>query len=249
MIRTHLQTIFSFRAYHRFACATRLQCVGFVVYLCLLSLLVFYTFSSGYIRHNLPVFLKNFPQVTFENGTLTAPRQPVSAPLPGSPFKIEFDATRQTIPTNRELVEKKLLALVMGNTVYMPGSAGLQTRTLPPTLSAVTSQDFLHTHRSLIAGMLAVAALLASFFLIPLTLLFDGCLAAAVGFLFSFIRRQPIPRPMLLRWVIFLQGPLSLLWYIRLWYPIPLFTLAQIILCIIYMQQIFNLLPEEKNAH
>ncbi len=246
MIWAHLQTIFSYRAYHRLAFATRLQCVGFVAYLGLLSLLVFYSFSSGYIRRNLPVFLKNFPQVTFEKGKLTAPDKPVWAYFPNSPFKIEFDAARQTPPTNRELIEKHTLALVTQSTVYMPGSTAVQTHLLPATFSATTSQAFLHTHQPLIAGALGTAAFMAAFFLIPLTLLFDFCIAAAVGFTFNLLNRSRVPRQVVLRWALFLLGPLSVLWYIRLWFNIPLFTLAQFILCIIYMQQIFNLLPEEK---
>ena len=246
MLWAHIQTIFSFRAYHRLAFATRWQCLGFVAYLCLLSLLVFYSFSSGYIRRNLPVFLKNFPQVTFEQGHLTAPDQPVYAYFPGSPFKIEFDVSRQTPPENRELIEKNVLALVTENTVYMPGSAAVQTHVLPATFSATTSQAFLNTHQPLIAGALGAAAFMAAFFLIPLTLLFDFCIAAAVGFTFNLLNRSRVPRQVVLRWALFLLGPLSVLWYIRLWYNIPLCTLAQLILCIIYMQQIFNLLPEEK---
>lgn len=247
MIGAHLQTIFSFRAYHRLALATRLQCIGFVVYLCILSLLVFYAFSSSYIRRNLPLFLKNFPQVTFEKGVLQAPQQAVFAGLPDSPFKIAFDAPRKTPPSNQELVEKHILALVAGNTVYMPGSTGVQSRTLPPTLSVTTTQDFLNTHRELIAGGLGLTALAASLFLIPMTLFFSFCTAAVVGISFNFMTNRHVPYPILLRWALFLLGPLSMLWYIKLWHPIPLFTLAQFILCIIYIQQIFNLLPE-KNA-
>ncbi len=246
MLWAHLQTIFSFRAYHRLALATRLQCLGFAAYLCLLSLLVFYGFSSGYIRRNLPVFLKNFPQVTFEKGTLTSPAQPVYAYLPGGPFKIEFDTTRKTPPTNQELIEKNILASVTGSTVYMPGSTTLQTRLLPPTLSATTSQEFLAKNQPFLAGILGVAAFMAALFLIPLALLFDFFMAATVGFVFNLINRRRVPRVIVLRWALFLLGPLTLLWFVRLWYTIALFTLAQIILCIIYMQQIFNLLPEEK---
>lgn len=246
MLWVHLQTIFSFRVYHRLAFATRLQCLGFVAYLCLLSLLVFYGFASAYTRRSLPVFLKNFPQVTFEQGRLTAPKQPVYAYFPNSSFKLEFDASRKTPPENRELIEKNVLALVTQNTVYMPGAAALQSRPLPKALSGTTSQDFLNTHQPLLASMMGVAIFMAGIFLIALTLLFDFLLAAAVAFTFALLSRRFIPRVVLLRWALFLQGPLTLLWYIRLWFNIPLFTLAQLILCIIYVQQIFNLIPEEQ---
>ena len=64
MIFAHLKTIFSFRVYHQLARATKWQMLGFGLYLFLLSLLVFHFFTGAYIRENLPVFLKNFPQAT-----------------------------------------------------------------------------------------------------------------------------------------------------------------------------------------
>ena len=245
MIWAHIQTLFSFRAYHRLALATRMQCVGFVIYLSILSLLVFYGFSSSYIRRNLPVFLKNFPQVTFEKGVLKAPKQIVYAYIPNTPFKIEFDATRKTPPGSQELINKHTLALVTGNTIYIPGSNTVQIRQLPNTLSATTSQDFLTKNKSLFAGAFGTALFILALLMIPLTLLVDFCIAAAVGLAFNLITRRRVPRAIILRWAIFLLGPLTVLWYVRLWYPIPLFTLAQFIVCIIYMQQIFNLLPEK----
>ena len=245
MIWAHLQTLFSFRAYHRLALATRGQCVGFAVYLLLLSLLVFYGFSGSYIRHNLPVFLKNFPQVTFEKGVLTAPKGPVYAPVPNSPFKMVFQANRPTPPSAAEMVQQNWLMFITGNTVYIPGATGLQSHPLPDSLSATTTPEFLTAHQPLLAGALTAAAFFASLFLIPLTLLFNFCMAACVGFFFNVLSRRTVPRSIILRWALFVLGPLSVLWYVRLWYPIPLFTLAQLILCIIYMQQIFNLLPEE----
>ena len=48
------------------------------------------------------------------------------------------------------------------------------------------------------------------------------------------------------KWAVFLMGPLSALWLVHLFVGVPLFTLAVIIVCIIYMQQIFNTLPEAK---
>lgn len=241
-----MQTLFSFRFYHRLVLAARWQVIGFVVYLGMLSLLMFNWFAGGFIRQNLPVFLKNFPQVTFEKGVLTAPDRAVYAVLPGGEFKLAFDASRQTPPTNHELVEQNILAMVVKNTVYMPGSPTVQARTLPATFSAQTTPEFLSQHQALLAGTMRAAAFFASLLLVPLVLLFDFCIAAAVGLFFNTLRLHRVPRAIVLRWAIFLQGPLAVLWYIRLWYNIPLFTLAQLILCIIYMQQIFNLIPEEK---
>ena len=246
MIWVHLQTIFSFRAYHRLLLTSRLQRVGFALYLVILSFLVFQGAIYSHLQRNLPVFLKNFPQVTFEQGQLTAPNHLVYAPLPQSDLKIAFDATRPTPPTQDELVQNNLLMLVTKHTVYIPGASGLQTHPLPPTLSITTSPEFLARYQSQIAVSLSIAALMVSLLLIPMALVFDFCIAACVGLFFNIITRKNLARRVIFCWAFFLLGPLSVLWYVRLWYPIPLFTLAQIILCIIYIQQIFNLIPEEK---
>lgn len=246
MLWLHLQTIFSFRVYERLIFASRRIVVAFVVYLWLLSLLVCYLFTSGFIQRNTTIFFKNFPQVTFENGVLTAPPQPVYAVLPGSDFKIAFDASRQAPPTSQELLESNTLALIHKNTIYMPGADHVQTRTLPNTLSVSTTADFLSQHRPAFTAALRFAALASALVIIPLVMLFDFCIALTVGLFFNLLTRRLLPRRTLVRLAIFLQGPLAVLWYVRLGYNIPLFTLAQVILCIIYMQQIFNLTPEEK---
>ena len=77
-------------------------------------------------------------------------------------------------------------------------------------------------------------------------MLFGFCLAGATGLFFKLLYRSYVPRAAVLKWAFFMLGPLSALWYVRMWVNIPLFTFAQVILCIIYMQQIFNTLPEER---
>jgi len=244
MVWIHLKTLFSFRFYHRLTLATRWQVVGFLVYLWLLSLLIFFTFANGFVQKNLPAFLKNFPQVTFEKGVLTAPTTTVYAPLPGSDFKLAFDATRQPPPAAQELLRENILAFVSANTLYMPGANGVQQRIIPPTLSFTTTQEFLTKHADFIAGSVIATALMAACFLIPFIMLFDFCLAASVITFFSLWTRRLLPRTVTVRWAVFLQGPLAVLWYVRLWYNIPLFMWAQVFLCIIYVQQIFNLMAE-----
>lgn len=249
MLWIHFQTIFSFRAYHKLVFAARWQLIGFAVYLWMLSLLVFYGYASGFVRTNLPIFLKNFPQVTFDKGVLTAPDKTVYAYLPESNLKIAFDAPRQTPPTLQELTGQNISMLINKNTLYMPGANSVQTHTLPPTLSATTTQEFLAKHRPLLAASLTATALFAALFLIPVIFACNMCLAAGVGFLFRALTFKFVPGGVIWRWALFLQGPLAVLWYVRLWYDIPLFMLAQLILCIIYIQQIFNLIPEGKNAY
>ena len=249
MLWIHLQTIFSFRVYHRLLQAGKGLRVGFAVYMGLLSVLVFYWFCSSSIRHHLPVFLKNFPQVTFENGHLTAPSNPVYAYLPPSDFKIAFDASRQTPPTSAELVRNNWLALITHDTLYMPQSSAVRAVPIPANFSAVTTPEFLTRQQPALRNALRAASFLAALCLVPLIFLFDFCLAATVGFFFNLLARQAVSARTIWCWALFLQGPLSVLWYVHLWYPIPLFMWAQIILCIIYVQQIFNLIGEESHAH
>ncbi len=246
MLWIHFQTLFSFRTYQRLLFVSRGIVAGFAVYLWLLSLIIFYVFTSGFITKNTAIFLKNFPQVTFEKGILTAPQEPVYAFLPGNDFKIGFDAARQTPPTSKELLDNNVLALVVKNTVYMPGADQIQSRTLPDTLSGTATQEVLAKHQKSIASGLKLGALIMAFFIIPFIFLFDVCVALSVCLCFNLITRRFLPNRLLLRLAVFLQGPLAVLWYVRLWYNIPLFMLAQVILCIIYVQQIFNLMPEGK---
>lgn len=246
MIWAHFKTIFSFSVYQRLAFATRTQTFWFAAYLFFLSLLVFHFAADAHIRENLPVFLKNFPAVTFEKGVLTSPQTPVNAPIPQSGFVITFDAARQTPPTLSEMTEKNQLMLVNQNRMYMPSSAGVQSRTLPEEMSFSATPQTLEEHRGDIEAALKVIAFLTALMLVPLIMLFDFCVAACAGLFFKFITRAAVPNTVIFKWAAFLLGPLAALWYVRLWFYIPLFTLAQVILCVIYMQQIFNTLPEER---
>jgi len=246
MFGAHLKTIFSFRIYHRLAFATRGQTAWFASYLFFLSLLIFHFAAAAHIRENLPVLLKNFPQVTFEKGFLTQPKEPVSMTVPQTDFIITFDASRQTPPTLAEMTEKKQLMLVSQNRLYMPSSSGVQSREIPPAADFTASPDFLNRHRQDISAALGAVGFFASLLLVPFIMLFDFCVAAAVGLFFKLITRSAVPRGVVFKWAVFMLGPLAALWYVRLWINIPLFTLAQIILCIIYMQQIFNTLPEDR---
>ncbi len=249
MLWIHLRTLFSFRVYHRLIQTNRWHLVGFLIYLGLVSLLMFYWVSGKVIKRNVPLFLKNFPQVTFEKGVLTAPTTPVYAFLPQGELKIGFDTTRQTPPTLEELTQNKLLILVTKDSIYTPDGSSVQTFKIPATLTATTSQDFLAQHKARFTQTLRFFAFIMSLFFIPLILVFDFCLALTVCFFFNIWTRRFLPQRILARWAVFLLGPLSILWYVRLWCNIPLFMLAQLILCIIYVQQIFNLIPEGKNAY
>ncbi len=86
------------------------------------------------------------------------------------------------------------------------------------------------------AFVLGIMALLFTGFIF----LFDGCIALNVLLFFNLFSRAHLPKRVLCKMAFFLLGPLSTLWLVRLWIPIPFFLLAQIILAIIYTQQIFN---------
>ena len=128
----------------------------------------------------------------------------------------------------------------------MLSSGGIQQTALPPTLNFVTSQENLNKEKDTLSEALSAVCFLTSLLLIPLLMLFGFLLAGTVGLFFKLFYQSRLPRAVVIKWAFFLLGPLSALWYVRLWWNIPLFTLAQVILCIIYMQQIFNTLPEER---
>ena len=134
----HIKSILSFRFYHRLAFATRGQMIAFGIYIFMLSLIVFYFFAGSYIDKNLPILLKNFPEVTFEKGVLTTPKNVVSVTVPGSDVKLVFDSSRATPPTQADMVNGQILMLVSGNKLYMPAANGVQSREIPPQLNFVT---------------------------------------------------------------------------------------------------------------
>lgn len=220
---------------------------AFGLYLLMLSLIVFYFFSNSYIHQNLPVLLKNFPEVTFEKGVLTAPETPVSVSIPQSDFKITFDASLKTPPSAQEMKRNNTLLLFSGNKAYMLSSSDrIEQTELPVSFGFISSQENLNKEKETLVGVLGAFSFLTSLFLIPMLMLFGFCLASAAGFFFKLFYRSHLPRRIIFKWAFFMLGPLSALWYLRLWINIPLFSFAQVILCIIYMQQIFNTLPEEK---
>ena len=244
MILIHLKTLFSFRFYHFLAHLRARYAVGFVAYLFMLSVIIFYFFTGAVLKTHLPVFLKNFPQVTFEKGVLTAPAQAVSAPIAGTDFQLVFDAAAQTPPTMQELTDKHILAWVHKNQIYIPSATSLQTKTIPENVSFTSTQETLEKYQSTLQTSLRVAAFVSSLFLIAFILGMDFCLALGVMLCFNILRRTLLPKPLILKYAAFLLGPLTTLWIVRLWVNIPLFATAQLILCIIYTQQIFNSMME-----
>ena len=244
MLLIHFKSIFSFQFYHRLAQLRPLYAVGFTFYLFLVSVIILFFVTGSFLKTNLPVFLKNFPQVTFEKGVLTEPQQAVTAPIPNTDFNIVFDAAAQRAPTAEELLQNNTLAWVHKNQLYIPSASGLQIQDLPENLNFTSDPQTIEKYQTTLYVSLRLATLIASLFILLLLLAFNYCLALCVLFFFNIWKGGPLPKSTLLKMAAFLLGPLTVLFWVRLWVDIPLFTIAQLIVCIIYTQQIFNTLPE-----
>lgn len=244
MLFVHFKTLFSFQFYHRLAQLRPLPVIGFVIYLFLLSIIVLFFFTGSVLKSNLPVFLKNFPQITFENGILTQPQQVVSAPIPNTDFKIVFDAAAAKAPSAEELINANTLAWVHRNQIYIPSTSGLQIQDLPKNLNFTSDPQTVEKYQKTLFVSLRMALFIVSWILMGLFLAFDYFMALGVLFFFNVWNGGILPKPVLLKLAAFLLGPLVMLFFIHLWITIPLFTFAQLIVSIIYTQQIFNTIPE-----
>ena len=240
MLFIHFKTLFSFKFYLRLLQLTARQTVAFVVYLFVVSVIAAFFFTGSLVKKNLPVFLKNFPQITFEKGVLTSPQQPVSAFIPQTDFKIVFDAAAQVPPTAQELLEQNTVAWVHDNHIYIPSNNTLQIQTLPDNLNFTSSPQMLDKYRPTLMASLRAALFITSLLFIALIILFNYCMNLCVVLFFNLRHGAVLSKAQLLKLSAFLLGPLCILWIVRLWVNIPLFTVAQLFVSIIYTQQIFN---------
>ena len=240
MLFIHFKTLFSFKFYHRLATLPLKYVVGFGAYLFALSVIIVFFFTGSVLKENLPAFLKNFPQVTFENGVLTAPQEAVSAPIPGTPFKIVFDAAAQMPPSADELFQQNTVAWVHKNTLYIPSGDTLQRQQIPTNFNFTSSQESLEKYQPTLLASLRAALFITSLLFLALLLIYEFGLALCTLLIFNLFHGAFYSKTMLLKLAAFLLGPLTALFWVRLWVHIPLFSLAQIVLCIIYVQQIFN---------
>lgn len=221
------------------------KAVGFVFYLFCLTMLMFFFFTGSLLTKNVPVFFKNFPQVTFEKGVLTAPQTPVFAPIPQTDFKIAFDAAAQVPPSAKELLDQNILAWVNKNQMYLPSANGMQQQTLPENLNFTSTPETLAKYQSAFITALRITLFISSAFVIAMTMLMNIVLSLGIVLFFNLLNRTHLPKNLLVKLALFIQGPLTTLWILWLWFNIPLFGLAQVLLCIIYTQQIFNCLREK----
>jgi len=243
MLWIHLKTLFSFQFYHQLILAKKRLFVFFAIYLWLVSILMVYFAAGSFFQKNLPVIFKNFPQVTFQNGVLTDPKEPVEITLPDSNIKLIFDASENAVPPKTDA--QIPLVWINRNNLYLFSGGRSQVQTLPADMTFTTDPATLEKYQDDVLFSLKLAVFIVSLPLVPFILFLSFCLALSVGLTFKLIRLSTVPLSVVARWAFFMLGPLSVLWYVRMWFFIPLFSLAQLILCIIYMQQIFNLIVEK----
>ena len=246
MIPVFFQSVFSFRSYHRLRVLGPWRTGFFVFYLLLLGVLFFNIWFAFQLTEKLPVFLRAVPELTFEKGVLTSPQEALSVPVPGTDFTAVFDAAAKTPPSRQTFIDKRILFFIAGNKIYTASVAGVQSQTLPPQLSAEVTPQLLEKYTPSIKSVLQAAAFFGSFFALGFFFLFSFLLAASVVYMWSGWKRSPLPAGAVLRWAALLQGPALVLWLVNLFWGVPLFLFAVFILFMIYTQQIFNVMPEEK---
>ena len=246
MISIFFQSVFSFRSYHRLRALGPWRTGLFVFYLLLLGVLTLNIWFAVQLNEKLPVFLRAVPELTFEKGVLTAPEKTLSVNIPGADFTAVFDATAKNPPSRQEFINKRILFFIGGNKIYTVSVAGVQSQTLPPRLNMKVTPQLLEKYTPSIKSVLQAAAFFGSFLALGLFFLFSFLLAASAVYMWSGWRRTPLPAGVILRWAALLQGPALALWMVNLFWGVPLFVFGIFILFMIYTQQIFNVMPEEK---
>ncbi len=246
MILLFFQSIFSFRSYHRFSTLGPWKTAFFVFYIWLLGLLCFNIWFTLQLQQQLPAFLKTVPELSFEKGTLTGPEQAVTLAIPQTGMSVVFDAHAQRTPTREDFINRQLLAFVTQNRIYTVSSFGVQSQQLPANFTLHITQSWLQQNMASIRGALQGAGFFGSALAMGLFLLFSFFLAASSVYLWSAWKRTLLPPGTVLRWAAFLQGPALALWLVNLLWGVPLFLFGLFILYMIYIQQIFNLMPEKK---
>lgn len=249
MLAIWLQSVFSFTSYHRLRMLSKWRTVFFGVYLLLVGVLVFTLYFAWQLHVQLPQFVAKLPTLTFDQGRLTAPQEKIILSVPKTPYVLVLDATAKNPPTSQEFADKKILAFVSGNQLYMPSVTGVNAQTLPEKLTGTLTPQTIQPYQSSVRAFLQTAAFFGAFFIMGIFLVFSILMAAAVIFFWRGIRRAPVSAGILWRWAFFLQGPALILWFIQLFYGVPLFTFALFILFNIYVQQIFNTLPNSRGKY
>ena len=245
MIAVWFHTVFGFRSYHRLRQAGPWRTAFFAVYLLLVGVLIFNIYFAWQIHKQLPVFIKNFPQVTFEKGRLTVPDTSVSVAIPGTDYILVLDSTAKNPPSRQDFLDKKIILFVAADRFYMPSVNGVNSQAIPPQLDGVFDSQRLQQYAPVLRSLLQTILFFGGFVVTVLFLFFSILLAGAVVFFWSGLKHTRLPAGTVWRWAVFLQGPSLLLWSVQLIWGVPLFSFALFILFNIYVQQIFNTLPDK----
>ncbi len=249
MIAIWFRTVFGFRPYHALRQAGRWHTALFAVYILMVGVLIFNLYFAWQVHQKLPAFLRAVPEMTFEQGRLLSPTQKTNITVPQTPYQIVLDAHAEKAPTQQEFLTDKIVLFVTQKSFYMPSVAGVSQQPLPTQLTAQINQAWLAQHASTLRSFLQSMAFFASIFAMLLFLLFSILMAASVVFFWAGINRVRLPAGVIWRWAIFLQGPALVLWTVHLLVGVPLFVFAVFILFNIYVQQIFNTLPDTRGNH
>lgn len=246
MLFTWIQTLTSFRAYHRLEKASAAKTVLFGLYLLLVGVLIFNIYFAVQLHKRLPPFLAALPAITFEKGMLTKPQTPTLIRVPGADLAVMLDAQAKNSPSQQEFINKSLLAFISGNKLYMPTVAGVQSQPLPPALNAQITPQSAAQYAPALHSLLQTAAFFGSLLALAIFMLCSLLLAFSVVFLWRGLTRTQVSAAVMWRWAVFLQGPALALWLVNLFFTVPLFILGLFILFNIYTQQIFNILLYEQ---
>ncbi len=237
MLKIYFKTLYSFYFYLNFTLIGQRLFLPFVLFMAFLSWMMVYLAAGMFIQKTVPPLLQNMPKVTFENGKLTQPQAAVSVQIPNTPLRLMFDATpKAQLPAE----DGKPLLWVHQDSLYLRANGQTSRQTLPEDLSFTTDTQTLQKYKSTLMSSLRIAVLIVSLPLILFLIVFYIAQAYMVGVIFGYWRKVRIPRVAIFRWALLMLGPTLTLFYIHLWVHIPLYSLAQVILCIIYMQQIYN---------
>ena len=245
MLWAYIQS-FWFPSYHRFSRIGALKTGLFALWIMLVGVLVLNVYFMLKVRTHLPLFLASLPAITFSQGQMTAPAGKITVSVPDTPYQIILDSKADTPPSYQTFLDDKIMLFMGKSHFFVPSVSGVQSHPYDKTWNAQITPSWWQEKTKDISAVLQTMFFFASFLVLGSFLLGAYCMAAAVLFLWQGISRKRVALSVRLRWAVFLQGPVLTLWIVNLIFSVPLFLFAVFILLMMYSQQIYNTLPEEK---